>query len=56
MTDIATLHVWMAVYWNSNSKKKIGKVTEDILSIKKGQCGIYTFRTLEYLITHKYSI
>ena len=26
-TDIATLHVWLAVNWNSNSKEKIGKVT-----------------------------
>ena len=37
-------------------KKKLGKVPEDILWIKKGQCGIHTFRILKYLLTHKYSI
>ena len=36
--------------------KKIGKVTENILSIKKGQCGIHTFHIVKYLLTHKYSI
>ena len=36
--------------------KKIGKVTENILSIKKGQCGIDTFHIVMYLLTHKYSI
>ena len=47
----------MAVYWNYNSKKKkVGKVPEDILSIRKGQCGIQTFRILKYLLTHKYNI
>ena len=44
------------VYCNSNSKKKLGKVTEKILSIKKGQCGIHTFCILKYLLTYKYTI
>ena len=35
-TDIAILHVWVAVYCNSNSKKKLRRVTENILLIKRG--------------------
>ena len=52
-TDIAALHVWLAVYCNSNSK--LEKITENSLSIKKGQCGIHTFHMLKYLLTRKYS-
>ena len=37
-------------------KKKIGKFMENILSIKKEQCGNHTFCILKYLLTHKYSI
>ena len=36
--------------------KEVRKVTENVLSIKKGECGIDTFHILKYLRTHKYSI
>ena len=50
------MYRWLSIGILNPKKKKFGKVTEDILSIKKGQCGIHTFRLLKYLLTHKYSI
>ena len=35
-TDIAILHVWLAVYGNSNSKKKLGKVNGKYFIDQKG--------------------
>ena len=37
ITDIATLHAWMAVYWNSNSKKILEKLRKIFYRSKRGK-------------------
>ena len=55
-TDIATIHVPLAAYWNSNSKKTWKSYGKHFIAQSVGQCGIHIFGILKYMLIHKCTI